>query len=58
MRTVTRALAQFWEYARAVFGETAYDDYVAHHRQHCPTGPVMTRREFEQVKHKPNIRCC
>jgi uncharacterized short protein YbdD (DUF466 family) len=57
-RVVSGALTQVWAYARELFGETAYDDYLAHHRQHCPTGPVMTRREFERVKHQPNVRCC
>jgi uncharacterized short protein YbdD (DUF466 family) len=58
MSTVRRAVGRLWWYVREVFGETAYDNYVAHRREHCPAGPVLSRREFEQLKTKPNVRCC
>ncbi|GAA0897264.1 CstA-like transporter-associated (seleno)protein [Virgisporangium aurantiacum] len=55
---MTTILSKTWWYVKAVMGEDAYDLYLAHrHRQH--TGkPVLTRREFEQAKTKPNVRCC
>ena len=58
MSPIRRALARAWWYLREVFGETAYDNYVAHRRQQCPTGPVLTRREFDRMKTTPAVRCC
>ncbi|HEU4425247.1 MAG TPA: YbdD/YjiX family protein [Pilimelia sp.] len=57
-RAAAGALARVWAYARELSGETAYDHYLDHRRRHCPAGPVLTRREFERVKHQPNVRCC
>jgi len=58
LSAVRRAAAAVWWYVREVFGETAYEHYVAHCRAHTPTGPVLSRREFERLKTKPNVRCC
>jgi uncharacterized short protein YbdD (DUF466 family) len=55
---VTRVLSRAWWYVRAVMGETAYDDYLTHRSKTHPGEPVLTRREFEQVRTKPNVRCC
>jgi uncharacterized short protein YbdD (DUF466 family) len=51
-------LGRLWWYVREVFGETAYDNYLAHCARAHPGGVVLTRREFEQIKTQPNIRCC
>jgi uncharacterized short protein YbdD (DUF466 family) len=53
-----KVLSQVGWYVRALFGETAYDEYLAHHRAHCSAGPALTRREFERLKTEPNVRCC
>jgi uncharacterized short protein YbdD (DUF466 family) len=58
MRAVRRVWGRLWWYVRELFGETAYDHYVAHQRQHCPTGAVLSRREFERLKTAPHVRCC
>lgn len=52
------ALARAWWYVRAVMGETAYDDYLAHRGRRHPGEPVLSRREFEQRRTNPNVRCC
>jgi uncharacterized short protein YbdD (DUF466 family) len=51
-------LSRAWWYLRAVMGETAYDDYLDHRARTHPGEPVLTRREFEQHRTKPNVRCC
>jgi uncharacterized short protein YbdD (DUF466 family) len=53
-----RMLRWLWWYAREVFGETAYDHYVTHCRTRHPAGPVLSRVEFDDLKTRPNVRCC
>ncbi|TDE00938.1 YbdD/YjiX family protein [Jiangella asiatica] len=60
---VTRAAAGVWWYLREVSGESAYDRYVEHCRQHDAGATVLTRREFERRRqdrreHEPQQRCC
>ena len=55
---MTRVLARAWWYVKAVMGEDAYDRYLSHRNRTHPGEPVLTRREFEQEKTKPNVRCC
>ncbi|GAA1033946.1 YbdD/YjiX family protein [Virgisporangium ochraceum] len=55
---MTRVLARAWWYVRAVMGETAYDTYLEHRGRTHPGEPVLTRREFEERRTKPNVRCC
>ncbi len=58
MRTVRRLLSRLLWYVRELVGETGYDHYVAHQRQHDPAGLLLTRREFERLKTRPHVRCC
>jgi uncharacterized short protein YbdD (DUF466 family) len=49
-------------YLREVSGESAYDRYVEHAREH-PDREVMSRREFERQRMddrdaRPQSRCC
>jgi uncharacterized short protein YbdD (DUF466 family) len=55
---VTKVLSKVLWYVKAVMGETAYDQYLAHRRRRHPGKPVLTLREFEQARTKPNVRCC
>ena len=55
---MTKILSRTWWYVKAVMGEDAYDQYLAHRQRLHPGKPVLTRREFEQAKTKPNVRCC
>lgn len=55
---MTRLLASAWWYVRAVMGETAYETYLAHRERTHPGEGVLSRREFEQARTKPNVRCC
>ena len=57
------ALAKAGWYVREVAGETAYERYVAHRKEHHPGEPVMTEREFwrwrmDERDRKPGARCC
>jgi uncharacterized short protein YbdD (DUF466 family) len=52
------ALRRIWWYVREVMGENAYDTYVAHHRRTHPATPALTRREFDDLRTKPHVRCC
>jgi uncharacterized short protein YbdD (DUF466 family) len=59
MPTLRRVL--WW--VRAVLGEHAYDQYLAHHRRCGHGGPPMTEREFwrartEYQESHPEGRCC
>ncbi|RKN45507.1 DUF466 domain-containing protein [Micromonospora endolithica] len=45
-------------YLREISGENAYATYLAHHRQSHPTGPALTRRQFEERRNAPSVRCC
>jgi uncharacterized short protein YbdD (DUF466 family) len=58
MNGARQALALLRWYLRELFDETGYDHYVRHQRRNCPTGPVLTRREYEQLKTNQNVRCC
>jgi uncharacterized short protein YbdD (DUF466 family) len=54
-RTTLRTI---WWYIREVMGETAYDNYLAHHREKHPGQIPLTRRQFEDRRTTPNVRCC
>ena len=56
--TVRTVLSRVWWYVREVMGETAYDNYLDHRLRTHPGEPVLSRREFEQCRTKPNVRCC
>lgn len=45
-------------YVRELFGETAYEHYLAHRGRIHPGEPVLSRREFEDRRTKPTVRCC
>jgi uncharacterized short protein YbdD (DUF466 family) len=50
-------------YLRALTGESAYDEFVAHARRTHPGCPVPSRREFERERmadrdRRPSARCC
>ena len=50
-----------WQVLRGVFGERAYENYVAHHTAHHPPDePPMSEREFwrRQGDREPPARCC
>ncbi|GAA0715386.1 YbdD/YjiX family protein [Dactylosporangium roseum] len=51
-------LARLWWYLRELAGETGYDHYVAHHREHHTAGAPLTRREYERLKSGTAVRCC
>jgi len=56
--TARAALARVWWYVRAVMGETAYDEYLDHRARAHPGEAVLTRRQFEERRTTPNVRCC
>jgi uncharacterized short protein YbdD (DUF466 family) len=56
--TVRTVLSRAWWYLREVMGETAYDHYLDHRARAHPGEPVLSRRDFEQCRTKPNVRCC
>lgn len=58
MNPVRRMLANVWWFLRELSGESAYDNYLTHHRRNHPTEPAMSRREFETQTTNPTIRCC
>jgi uncharacterized short protein YbdD (DUF466 family) len=45
-------------YVRELFGETAYDHYLNQCEGAYPGEPVLSRREFEDRRPKPSVRCC
>lgn len=45
-------------YVRELSGETAYDRYLAHHRRHHPDVPPLGRRQFDDARTRPTVRCC
>lgn len=55
LRSLPRALR--W-YARELSGESAYDNYLAHRRRTHPGAPVLSRREFDELRTRPTVRCC
>jgi uncharacterized short protein YbdD (DUF466 family) len=59
---LSRAAKSLLWYLREVSGESDYERYVAHSRQH-PDAPVLCRRDFERRKMdereaNPQARCC
>lgn len=65
LRGVGRAAAWVRWYVREVSGESVYDRYVAHAREHDPEAEVMSRRAFERSRMdareadpKSGFRCC
>ena len=55
VRSVVRLLR--W-YVRELFGENAYERYLQHCGRVHPGEPVLSRREFEDRRTKPTVRCC
>ncbi|MFH8751272.1 CstA-like transporter-associated (seleno)protein [Streptomyces rimosus] len=65
MSGVRRVLGWIRWYVRELTGESAYERYVAHVRQHTPDAPVPGRREFERRRAaeregdpRSGFRCC
>ncbi len=56
--TARAVLSGVWWYLRELFGETAYEHYLDHRRRTHPGEPVLSRREFERLRTRPNVRCC
>jgi uncharacterized short protein YbdD (DUF466 family) len=56
-------LLQVWQAVRSIFGDDAYEHYVAHCRRHHPAAIPPDRRRFYQLELErrwnggPN-RCC
>jgi uncharacterized short protein YbdD (DUF466 family) len=58
-------LARVRWYVRELTGESMYDHYVAHTRNHDPAAPVLSRRAFERMRTdrqeadpREGFRCC
>ncbi|QGK69324.1 putative selenoprotein [Allosaccharopolyspora coralli] len=52
-----------WQIARGIVGETAYEQYLEHHRAHHPDTPALGEREFwrahiDRGDRDPGSRCC
>jgi uncharacterized short protein YbdD (DUF466 family) len=45
-------------YVRELFGETAYERYLQHCGRVHPGEPVLSRRQFEDLRTRPAVRCC
>ena len=45
-------------YVRELLGENAYERYVEHRGRAHPGEPVLSRREFEDRRTRPTVRCC
>ncbi|WP_030662498.1 YbdD/YjiX family protein [Streptomyces rimosus] len=65
MSRARRALGRIRWYVRELTGESGYERYVAHVRQHTPDAPVPSRREFERWRAaeregdpRSGFRCC
>lgn len=61
--TVKEALSHVTWYLKEVSGESDYDRYVAHRREHHPDEPVLSRRDYECWRMddrdaNPRARCC
>jgi uncharacterized short protein YbdD (DUF466 family) len=56
--TLRSALRRIRWYARELSGEAAYDNYLAHRRRTHPGEPVLGRREFDDLRTRPTVRCC
>ncbi|MBT1003596.1 putative selenoprotein [Paenarthrobacter sp. DKR-5] len=58
-----RGLKSLGAYLKAVLGEDAYEQYLAHHRRTACEAPAMTAKEFWRDKTdrqdaNPQGRCC
>ena len=60
MTAVRRALRAVHRYLQALTGETAYEEYLSHHRRAGSGTPPLTRHQFETHRHtpRPGTRCC
>lgn len=52
-----------WQITRGIVGETAYERYREHHRQHHPDEVPLGEREFwrrhvDRGDRNPGSRCC
>lgn len=61
--TVREAVRNVTWYLKEVSGESDYDRWVAHRREHHPGDPVMPRRDYESRRmderdSNPRARCC
>jgi uncharacterized short protein YbdD (DUF466 family) len=56
--TVRARVRLLWWYVRELSGETAYEHYLDHCGRVHPGGPVLSRREFEDRRTTPTVRCC
>lgn len=50
-------------YIKSLMGDTAYQNYLAHHHSRHPTVPPLTEREFWVARYRdqdasPTSRCC
>jgi uncharacterized short protein YbdD (DUF466 family) len=52
------ALGRIRWYARELFGESAYENYLAHRRHTHPAEPVLSRQDFDDLRTRPTVRCC
>lgn len=55
-------LRDFWHAIRRLSGDDAYERYLAHHAEHHPETPPLTREAFfkqwQDEKWKGVKRCC
>jgi uncharacterized short protein YbdD (DUF466 family) len=55
-------LRQLWRAIRRLSGDDAYERYLAHHAEHHPDGPPLSReaffREWQDGKWQGVKRCC
>lgn len=52
-----------WQVVRGIAGETAYERYLEHQRQHHPTQTPLSERAFwrqhvDRGDSNPSSRCC
>lgn len=55
-------LRRIWQLVRRLSGDDAYERYLAHHAEHHPEKPPLSREEFfkqwQDSKWKGVKRCC
>lgn len=61
--SLRRSVRSAWQILRGIVGETAYERYVQHHREHHPGEPLLGEREFwrrhiDRGDTAPGSRCC
>jgi uncharacterized short protein YbdD (DUF466 family) len=56
--TVRARVRLLWWYVRELSGETAYEHYLDHCGRVHPGESVLSRREFEDRRTTPTVRCC